>query len=309
MTKKRKIITMIIGIISVIIISLFGAGMYFFHVAEVRAPKTFINNQAMKPTNSLYRYEQEFNKLKKTTWHQMTPGGLKLDAWYVANPQKTHKTIVIAHGFAGNKQKMAAYGEMFIKLGYNVLIPDDRAAGSSAGKLIGFGWNDRKDYVRWIHQIVKKDSHSQIAIFGVSMGGATTMMTAGEKLPTNVKAFIEDCGYDTVKNEIAYQAGAMYHIPAYPLVDIVSLISKVRAGYTYGEASSIKQLHKNTRPMFFIHGGADNFVPTKMVYRNYAATQGPKKIWVAPGAKHAKSFETAPKEYQKKVGNFLARYM
>lgn len=309
MSKKRKILITVTSVLSVIILALFGAGMYFFHVAEVRAPKTFINNQATKPSNPLYSYEKAFNKLKKETWHQETPKGLKLDAWYVANPQKTNKTIVIAHGFAGNKQKMAAYGELFIKLGYNVLIPDDRAAGASQGNLIGFGWNDRKDYVRWIKQVVKRVPNSEIAMFGVSMGGATTMMTAGEKLPANVKAFIEDCGYDTVKNEIAYQAGAMYHIPAYPLVNVVSAISKVRAGYSYAEASSINQLHKNKRPMFFIHGAADDFVPTKMVYKNYAATQGPKKLWVVPGAKHAKSFETAPKEYQAKISEFLAQYM
>lgn len=203
------------------------------------------------------------------------------------------------------------YGQMFLNLGYNVLIPDDRASGQSQGKIIGFGWNDRKDYVRWIKKIISKNSHAQIVMFGVSMGGATTMMTAGEKLPSNVKAFIEDCGYDTVKNEITYQAQQLYHLPTiirYPIVNMVSGIAKIRAGFTYGEASSVGQLHKNKLPMMFIHGGADTFVPIDMVYKNYAATRGPKELWILPGVQHSLAFYHNPHAYTNKVSVFLSKY-
>lgn len=309
MSTGKKIWIWVGSIVVVLAIAVFSAGMYFFHVAEVRAPKSFINSDPMAKSNPAYAYRESFSKLKKQTWYQTTPGGLKLDAWYVPAANGSNKTAVIAHGFDGNKEKMAEYGEMFHRLGYNVLIPDDRAAGASEGTLIGYGWTDRKDYVRWINQVIQKNGQDEnIVMFGVSMGGATTMMTAGERLPSNVKAFIEDCGYDNVYNETAYQAGELYNLPGFPLVNIVSAISKVRAGYSYFEASSVKQLHKNTRPMFFIHGSKDDFVPTKMVYKNYAATKGPKELWIVKGAKHAKSFETNPAVYQAKVAAFLAQY-
>ena len=56
-----------------------------------------------------------------------------------------------------------------------------------------------------IQQILKKDPNAEIALFGVSMGGATVMMTSGEDLPSNVKVIIEDCGYSTVMDEFTYQ--------------------------------------------------------------------------------------------------------
>lgn len=37
-----------------------------------------------------------------------------------------------------------------------------------------------------------------IILYGVSMGGATVMNVAGEKIPKQVKAIIEDCGYTSV---------------------------------------------------------------------------------------------------------------
>ena len=43
--------------------------------------------------------------------------------------------------------------------------------------------------VNLIQQILKKDPNAEIALFGVSMGGATVMMTSGEDLPSNVKAY------------------------------------------------------------------------------------------------------------------------
>lgn len=65
--------------------------------------------------------------------------------------------------------------------------------------------------------MVKKDGpQSKIVIFGVSMGGATTMMTSGLKMPKQVKAYVEDCGYTNVKDEIEHEAQALYHFPAFP---------------------------------------------------------------------------------------------
>lgn len=311
MGKRKKIMAWIIGIIVIVAVALVGSGMYFFHVAEVRSTKDFIQSGDKIKNNAAKPYKLAFQKQTKEVWHQTTPKGLKLVAWYVKNPKPTNKTIVIAHGFGGQKEWMSEYGQMFINLGYNVLMPDDQAAGKSEGKYIGFGWNDRKDYVRWINQLVKKDPSVEIAMFGVSMGGATTMMTSGEKLPKNVKAFIEDCGYDTVKNELDYQAKTMYNLPVvprFPLVDVVSGISKIKAGYSYGEASSVKQLQKNKLPMMFIHGDADTFVPTDMVYKNYEATKGPKELWIVSGAKHAQSFQKNPDLYTKKVKDFMDKH-
>jgi fermentation-respiration switch protein FrsA (DUF1100 family) len=57
--------------------------------------------------------------------------------------------------------------------------------------------------------------------------------------------------------------------------------------------------------MLFIHGGKDNFVPTEMVYRLYAAKPEPKVLWVVPDADHALSYKTHQAEYTVKVHDYL----
>src|SRR5574340_946770 len=89
-----------------------------------------------------------------------------------------------------------------------------------------------------------------------------------------------------------------------------SAISKLRAGFTYGspEASSVIALSHNKLPALFIHGDADDFVPTAMVDENYAATKGPKMRWIVKGAKHAQALKVDKAGYYAKVAEFLAKY-
>ena len=92
-------------------------------------------------------------------------------------------------------------------------------------------------------------------------------------------------------------------------MQVTSLVTKVRAGYFFGEASAVDQLKKNQRPMLFIHGDADTFVPFEMLDKVYRATKGPKEKYVVKGAEHAEAYKTDPKKYQQVVQQFLSQYV
>lgn len=239
----------------------------------------------------------------------MTNQGLKQVAWYVPAAKKSNKTAIIVHGFANSKANMKAYAWMYHQMGYNVLMPDNMAHGQSQGSLIGYGWNDRLNVIKWTKLLAKDHPNDQITWFGLSMGAATVMMASGENVPKQVSAIVEDCGYSSVWDELKFQAKEMYHLPAFPILYEVSLLSKIRAGFSYKEASSVKQLGKNKIPMLFIHGSKDDFVPTSMVYDSYHATKGPKGLYIVKGAKHARSFQTKPKAYQEHIERFLRKYV
>ena len=88
------------------------------------------------------------------------------------------------------------------------------------------------------------------------------------------------------------------------------MLCKLKYGWDFKEASSIKQVEKSTLPIFFIHGDADNYVPTWMVYKLYEAKQhGDRELWVVPGATHASSYMNNHDEYTEKVKNFVEKYI
>lgn len=294
---------------------LLGAGLYFYQVAVVPGQKSFLSKKTpLRKSDPLYHQKLWYENANKQRWTIKSAGGnYRLVANYIPATHKSAKTVLIAHGFNGSKDDMGAYAYLFHQLGYNVLLRDARGHGQSQGNYIGYGWPDRLDDKKWIQQIIRKNGdQSKIVMFGVSMGGATTMMVSGLHLPSQVKAFVEDCGYTNAKTEINYQAQQLYHLPTivrWPLINIVSGITRIRAGYFFGQANAVAQLHHNHRPMLFIHGGKDTFVPTKMIDQNYQATRGPKQKWIVKNAGHAKSYQTNPKQYEQHVAAFLKQYV
>ncbi len=244
-------------------------------------------------------------------WSITSGDGIKLNGIYIAAPQPAGRTALVVHGYGGNARNMLRIGRMFVEdLGYNVLLPNLRALGASHGEIIGFGWLDRKDMLLWIQRVLQQQGpDEQIVLYGNSMGGATVMMTSGEKLPRNVKAVIEDCGYTDAGTQIRHQLKSM-SLPLSGLLEkSLSLVCKVRAGYFLGEASAVKQLRKTTLPMLFIHGEQDDFVPFEMVYTLYDAANGPKQIYTVPGAEHVASYQTDPAAYRSHIQAFLQQYM
>ncbi len=238
-------------------------------------------------------------------------GATKADADIGTTAGKTdaadeHKWAILIHGYGGSHVWMEDHADRYYAEGYHVLLPDLRACGDSEGLYMGMGWLDRLDILRWISWIVEKDPEARIVLHGVSMGAATVMMTSGEDTPDQVVAFVEDCGYDSAWNIFASELRLRFHLPPFPILYLSSLLSKLRAGYTFGEASSVKQIRKCQKPFLFIHGTADGFVPYSMMDIVYAAKPGTNKKKISvEGADHAVAHYQIGDAYWNGVFEFL----
>lgn len=238
-------------------------------------------------------------------------GGYKLHAIYApaCDPANAQGTAIVVHGYTDNHICFLNLDRMYRdSLNYNVLVPDLHYHGESEGRAVQMGWLDRLDVIRWIdvaHNIWGDDF---MVIHGVSMGGATTMMVSGEELPPYVRAFVDDCGYSSVWDQFAHNLKDMFHLPPFPVLTSANIVCRHRYGWDFKEASSVKQLAKCTKPMLFIHGDNDDFVPTDHVYKNYdAKVNGYKELWLAPDTDHAMAYRNHPAEYTQHVRDFLAK--
>lgn len=242
----------------------------------------------------------------------MAPDGKKLHALYVKAAQPTANTALLVHGYGDNAIRMLMIGHLYNKeLGYNILLPDLRGHGKTGGDYIQMGWNDRHDVRQWINAGNELFGDSvRFALHGISMGAAAVMMLSGDSLPDNVKCVIADCGYTSVWNEFQSELQARYRLPAFPLLNLTSRLCDFKLGWNFKEASSLDQVKKSSLPLFFIHGDADTYVPTYMVYELYdAKTKGNKQLWTPEGVKHAMSYWNYTDEYVKRTGDFVGRYM
>ena len=203
---------------------------------------------------------------------------------------------------------MAGVVKKFYELGFNVLAVDARAHGDSEGAKIGMGWPERRDIAGWIKLILSWDPDARIILHGVSMGAATVLMASGETLPENVKAVIADCGYTSEWDEFIWEAETL-HIPWFPVLNAASLLSKLRDGYDFKQASALDQVKKSRIPTLFIHGSEDELVPYKMLGELYLAAACEKEKLTVEGAGHALSSSVDPELYWSTVERFIEKYI
>ena len=233
---------------------------------------------------------------------------LKLHGYVVKN-DNSKKWAICVHGYTNKCTHMSSIAYHYNQMGYNILTPDLRGHGKSQGDYIGMGWHDRIDMLRWIDHILKIDKDAEIILHGISMGASTVMMVSGEELPHNVKAIIEDCGYTDAKEQFSYRVKAMYRIPSFPILNICSLISKLKANYYIKEASAIEQVKKSKTPILFIHGNKDKFVPLYMLDKLYNACNSPKEKLIINDADHAKCERVNSDLYWSTVDRFINNYL
>ncbi|AEY68000.1 alpha/beta hydrolase [Clostridium sp. BNL1100] len=316
---KACIIIVLIAFVVVLV-----AGFYFYDLSVARTKKAFLAEDVALKKSVMVNSEIELKKTSSEftddvdwlssqayeTVDIVSYDGLNLKGYYLSAESPSMNTVILSHGYSSKGLWMGLYAKLYNMFGYNVLMPDNRGHGSSEGNYIGFGWMDRNDYLKWIDFVIKKSGpDTKIVLHGVSMGGATVLMTGGENLPSNVKAIVSDCAYTSVKDELSYQMSRMYHLPSFPLLNATSIITKIKAGFTFEEASALKQVKKSKTPTLFIHGGNDEFVPTSMVNKLFEACSSEKELFIVPGAGHGAALNADPDGYIAKVKDFTEKYI
>ncbi|MBQ9364038.1 MAG: prolyl oligopeptidase family serine peptidase [Bacteroidaceae bacterium] len=325
---------------ALLLIVLFVGAVSYYIVYAGLHPSPTDEKQTLNYMYSEYPYLKPWMRklernmqLRDTTI--LSPDSVQLHAYYIPAPHPTPNTAVVIHGHRGCAFQMLHIAYMYQHdLGFNVLLPELRTHGKSGGTHIQMGWNDRKDIQLWIKTLAPLLTSSsmgrdtiqtasphrggdtpqgrggllRIVIHGISMGAATAMMLAGDETPDCVKCFVEDCGYTSVWDEFAYVAKRNYNVPAFPFMHIANQICRWKYGWNFHEASALKQVKNAVKPMLFIHGTEDHYVPTEMVHQLYRAKPRNKAIWEAPGSRHAYSYHDHKDEYTHQVDAFVKSY-
>ena len=261
-------------------------------------------------------WEQYYDKIRpRREWMMGQPhedvyiqsqDGLKLHGTYFKGAEGT-KAVICFHGYTS--EALADYGSIsnfYLKRGYRMLLVDARAHGKSEGKYIGFGCMDRFDALGWIQWLLDKiGENAQILLHGDSMGGATVLMAGALALPPQVKGIIADCAFTSPKYVFTHVLHSMYHLPAFPMIEIADWVNRKLAGYGLDDCNAAREVRRAKIPALLIHGDADTFVPCSMceeIYQNYAA---PKTKLIVKGAGHCESYYKDTKTVEKAMDVFV----
>ncbi len=216
--------------------------------------------------------------------------------------------IVLFHGYRSIAEvDFACAMDLYYGMGYELVLVDQRAHGKSSGSWIGFGVLERYDCLAWLNYL--NDAYGAIPTFlsGISMGCATVLMALELPIPSNVRGVIADCGFTSPREIIAHVMRRDFHLPPALLNPPLSLFSKLLAGYSFDDCSTINTVPKAKVPILFIHGKNDTFVPPEMTVRNYEVCPTEKKLILVDGAGHGTSFLQDRPRVEREIRNFFTR--
>lgn len=243
-------------------------------------------------------------------WTLTAADGVKLHARCIPAEKPTDRWVLCVHGYtASGPNEFAWFFDFYRRLGYNLLLPDHRAHGESEGEYVGMGVLDSRDIRLWMDELIDRTGgRCRIVLHGVSMGAATVTTIAGGETPEQVRGFLADCGYTSVWDEFAHQMRAMFHLPTFPILNLAGMVCRVRAGYGLRDFSPMDAVKLARKPMLFVHGGADDFVPTRMSRALYeACASAEKEILIVEGAAHAVSYRVNPALYERTASAFFEK--
>ncbi len=221
-----------------------------------------------------------------------------------------NRAVICFHGYTSEGlNDYSSIAKFYHEQGFHLLIIDERAHGQSEGTYIGFGCLDRHDACVWVDYLVNRlGENCQIMLHGISMGASTVLMTTGLPLPPQVKAAVSDCAFTSAYEVFQSVLKTMYHLPAFPLMNISDQMTKRKAGYGLNECNAKNEVACSRTPTLFIHGETDTFVPCSMVYDLYQACVAQKDLLIIPGASHAEAYYKDPAAYEHAVRQLIQTY-
>ena len=239
-----------------------------------------------------------------------TDGALLVGHLYLCKNAK--RTVIAVHGWRTTWAKdFGGACEFFHSNDCNVLYIEQRGQNESGGKYIGFGLIERFDCLEWIKYIngIEKLSRLPIYLCGVSMGATTVLMTAGFKLPKNVRGVIADCGFTSPHAIWKHVINKNLHLPYGRFrAATVKRICRRKLHMSPDGYSTLDAMKVCKTPVLFIHGSGDRFVPIEMTYENYRVCASEKRLFVVPFASHGMSYFDDKVGYEREVLDFFKKH-
>src|SRR6187549_2363423 len=144
---KRRFLKLAIALFIVVNVVAFQHAYRFTHFSDANFeredPATlsffakvqliFTGIEIPKPRN-INQPRQAFETIKIQSTKQ-------LDCWKIQTPD-SRGTIVMFHGYAGEKSSLLERSEEFIKLGYSILLVDFMGSGNSEGSSTSIGYKE-----------------------------------------------------------------------------------------------------------------------------------------------------------------------
>lgn len=321
-------------IVAVILLGWIGIGYVGFKTAICRGHELDINDrEALKGT----AWDQYYDEIQEgIVWisqqeaediYIQSEDGLKLHA-RLMDQSGAKGTVLMFHGYRTHPEvDFSASSHVYYECGNRIVHIDQRAAGESEGKYIGFGVLESRDCCLWAQYIANRFGTDQkIILAGLSMGASTVLMATAHHedrrvrincspeepmevsmtLPQNVTGIVADSAFSSPYDIIKKRIRTTYHCKGRLLTIAIGIWSRMLAHYSLKELSVPDVMKHNTISVLLVHGTEDSNVPVEMTVKIAENCQAPKQVLLVKGAEHGTGYLVDNEAYKKALQEFCS---
>jgi esterase/lipase len=246
-------------------------------------------------------------KLPHETLEIISHDKLRLKGIYYPASNESNITVICAHGYTSHAEREWAFPALFyLSLGYNVLIPYQRAHGPSEGKRITFGALEHRDMMLWVDRINDMHPCGSIIVHGLSMGGGVVLYMSDKDMK-NVKCLISDAPSTSISG--FFEGVSEWRCKKNPKKVSECAMSRFKKlnGADARDFDVTKTVKSCKYPLLLSAGELEKCEELfdKIKNNNPQSTD----IIILPGCNHGNGMYKQTKLYQDKIKEFVSRYL
>jgi pimeloyl-ACP methyl ester carboxylesterase len=236
--------------------------------------------------------------------------GLPIEAWWISPGKTARGIVVLVPGISDDVASLLPHFMFLYKANYNILAVNLRTHGGSSGDRISMAIHEPRDVVAALNWLQRRADLKDlpVTLIGSSLGASTAIRAAATR--PEVDGVISISAFASIDDMIDQQLADFPALikPIFHLT--IDLAFLTWYGVWPAAAAPVNDITNILpRPLFLIHGDADQTVSVAAINRLYDASARRATRWVVAGGSHTFFFNNgAPdvvSEFRRRVLAFL----
>ena len=225
----------------------------------------------------------------------------EIECWLIKT-EKSKGTVILFHGYGGEKSSMISKSDEFLKLGFSTMLVDFMGSGNSQGNQTTIGFSEAEE-VKTAFDYLRKTGEKNIYLFGTSMG-AVAIMKCINDTQIKPKGIIIECPFGSMYTTVCARFKKM-NAPAFPMAGILLFWGGVQNGFWGFDHNPTEYAKNINSPTLLLYGEKDKSVSRKEIDEIYSNLKGQKERIIYKNTGHENYLIKNKIQWTRNVSDFL----
>lgn len=231
----------------------------------------------------------------------------KIEGWYLpansgAGEDSERRTVILFHGYGGDKSSMLDKAEILDSLGFDTFLVDFMGSGGSEGNITTIGYREAEQ-VMTAYEYVGSRGVKNIYLFGTSMG-AVAILKAISDHGIVPKGIILECPFGSMYKTVCARFDNM-NLPSFPMAGLLVFWGGAQHGFWAFGHNPTRYAGRVACPTLVLFGEKDKNVSRDEINDIYRNLPGEKSLRIYPQAGHENYLLKYKREWTEDVAGFL----